>query len=731
MTLAAALFLFAAQTTSDAAADSRIEVRAMSLEKALPLIGAKLGVQMRAAPTLAKELVFASFTSRDAEAFRTQMAKTFAAEWRQDENGIWHMNRSSQLRAAEERANRQKQLEGMRKSMEKGRKAAALDAPFDAAAAETLVKDLKSFMALPRPNDNTYNAAYYSKARALDQRGPSQRIIRRILEKLPIELLIGDGSPDRTVYSTRPTKMQLPMPVDVMPEVKRYVLEQNMWAEAMSSAGLPENQEGMYTSLTYQKQRIDKSPGVITLVIQERWGSRQIALKAYDADGRQILDQSEGIGNMTAEDGEDLQKQMKENPRKFKIEFSPEAKRFSEVFDDNAVRRKAKGITTADYAAYFDVETRDPMSFGASEILQAVAKAENRNLIVRLDDNFFFLTYVNQIPDFAKEGEMDATILNYLTQSVEENGWTRMTPRDPEMTRRAFYDRKDLARALALVAQGGRLTVERQAELALITPDNPEMKPMFRLLSMVSESRMWGNDDFLRLYGTLTPAQRQAANSEQGLSFARLSEASMAVLNRLAYMSDEWRLQYNPSESLQETFKNGNDPNQELFYGGYLREPTFSLPNGLSRTGTIKIVSETKDKVKTGSTTRSWGAQEGEVMTAEEMANNSFQTSNPKRFPWAQDEWNQKNYDAMTLVNQQSVQIEIRFDDRITTNMTLTSDVPLEGGPYTLKTLPKTFRDAYLTELRRLEEQYKDQPIPDYGDYQPGGRRNTTPPPLR
>ncbi|RYG27646.1 hypothetical protein EON81_29810, partial [bacterium] len=328
------------------------------------------------------------------------------------------------------------------------------------------------------------------------------------------------------------------------------------------------------------------------------------------------------------------------------------------------------------------------------------ARSEGRNLVSRLDDSFFYLSNMGS-NDPGKPAEFDAAILGFTFQRAEENGWIRLAPKDLDQSEKVSYDRAALIRALQIVAQGGRMSVERQAELALVLPDSPDQKPLYRMIQMLSGNRSYGTDEFLRLYGTLTPAQRKAAQAEGGLSFGRLSEASFAVLNKIAFESDEWQLQYNPTPALQETFKDGRDPNRELFWNGYLREPTFALPNGITQAGTITIVDETKDKVKTGPVTRRWGTQEGEIMTAEDMANNWYQRQNPRRFPWMQDDWSRHNYDQMTVVNQQAVSLEVRFDARIAANSTMTSDVPLTGGPFTLKTLPKAFLDEFNATVQK------------------------------
>lgn len=735
MSLAAAVLLLALQGAQAAppatASEPRVEVRAMPLKRALPEIGRQLGVPMQASQAIGDELVLVSFTSHDAAAFRDQLAKAFAGEWRQDENGTWIFNRSTVLREQERKASHAQRLERMARQMARERKGADPNSAFDASNADGLVKDLKKFLEMPRPRDDQYDEKFYGKARDLDRRSPSNRVIRRIMDRLPIEALVPELEGTRLVYSTRPTKMQRPMPFDIMPDMRRYVQEQNVWAEAMDGSGISQDNEGpMYTSLQYRRERADKPPAVAVLIIQDRYGSRQVRVRAYDADGKQLLDENQGLNDWDQEANDTLQADMKAHPRKIKLEISPESQRFAEVFDYNQERRKAKGITVADAMPFMDVTARDPLSYGASDTVFSVARTEGRNIVARVDDTYFYLSSVGG-EDPAKPGDFDATFLNYFLQTTEENGWTRLIPKDLEQSRKAMYDRADLVRALQILAPGGRMTVERQAELALVLPDSPDQKPLYRMVQLFSGNRSWGVDEFLRLYGTLTPAQRKAAQGEDGLSFGRLSDASFAILNKIAYQSDEWQLQYNPTQALRETFKDGRDPNQDFFWNGYLREPTFALPDGITRAGTIKITDETKDKVKTGSVTRRWGDQEGEIMTAEEMANNWYQTQNPRRFPWSQDEWSRRNYDQMTLVNQQAVSLEVRFDPRIVANGNMTSDVPLAGGPFTMKSLPKAFLDEFNAAIRKLDEQYKDQPLPDPSDYQRYGNRNgggTAPP---
>ncbi len=482
----------------------------------------------------------------------------------------------------------------------------------------------------------------------------------------------------------------------------------------------------MYSSLQYRKERVETMPTLVLLSVRDQYGYRQISVKAFDAKGKAVLEENESPGGFYDPESEGAAKPDAKppEPETAKIEPSPEAKRFAEIFTRYGPDRE-KRARPEEYGPFLDVLKRDPLSYGASEALFAYARLKGRSLVVRAQDQ---LMYLSAAAKELGDKPFDFGILKYFCETTEEGGWLRMGPKDVADARRTFYDRKDLAAALAIAAAPGRATVERKAAMAMATPEDAQQRPAYSMVTAVSGGNEWGREDLLRLYGSLSPAQIAGAKREGGIPFSALGDVSREILRRFVYEGDEWQLQYEPSEAYRERMGERTNEEQNLFYGGYLREPTLAMPSGLPGGGKLRIVADLGDKVKTGPMTRRWGTQPGEILGAQELAQAWFEKENPRRFPWNQgNEWGKKNWDELTLVNQQSVALSLRFDERLTASATLTSDEPVEGGPYTMKTLPERFQESFRKAYAEIEKGYKDQPYPDPGDY--GGRRRGGPPP--
>lgn len=721
MILSALVLLTARQSAAQP-----LEIRAAPLGRALPEIGRALGEPMRAAPVVANELVIASIRERNPAAFRAVLAKIFAGDWRQDENGVWVFNRDEIARAAEARAEEEKRVAAVRKAIARDRAKAQLERNFDAGMAETLAKDVTKLGEMPRPKDGEFDAKYYGTVEKVTARGPGSRAMQRLMDLLPPEIVVGKPGEGRVVYSTRPTAMQRPMPFDIGPVIRDWTREQNLWSETMAmQPGSNQEQNVYYSELQYRKEMVTQIPAVVTVAIRDQYGNRSVALKAYDAKGKTLLETQGSPGNSF--DYENYQERTKEKPKEAetaKVTLSPESKRFAELFGMDIQSGKTK-FAPEEYAPFLDVEKRDPLSYGASDRLFALARSKGKSLLVRPSDNLMFFSF--GIPA-EMEKEFSFSFLDSMFDRTDEGGWLTMKPKDPAESRTTFYNRKDLATALAIAAKPGRMTVARQARMALATPEGAERFPAYSLVRLLMGSTRYGQDELLKLYGTLTDADLKRAGTEAGLPISALNERGREILRRYVYEGDEWRLQYIPTEEYQKRLGEGMNEEQQLVYGGYLQEATFALPNGLPGTGTIHITPDLADKVKTGPITHRWGTSEGEVLDADSLAREYFERENPRRFPWNQgnEEWNKKNWDALTLVNQESVRVEVRFDERMTANATLTSDVALAGGPFTVKTLPETFLKPFREAYARMEEQYKGQPYPDPNQY---GRRSSDPPP--
>ncbi|MER3495989.1 MAG: hypothetical protein C4320_03785 [Armatimonadota bacterium] len=692
---------------------------------------------MRASSAIKDEIgIFSLPPGTTGPDFRARLAKVFAGEWRQVEDGTWFFNRAPL--AAREEAQRES-----RRRKEESRKLLALavrnlsETPeLNGAAAEQLAKELRCIKAMMPSQDDyyTFNEAAYRRLSALENKGPAKRALFRVITALPPNLLAETPEEGRTVYSTVPTAMQKPMPVNVDAILDSYMREQNTWVDAL---GVRDDSSGvMYSSLESRRNRVTRPPSVVTITVENDYGTRQIELKAYDEKGEITLDGRTSVGELSRETEE-------ESPREaikdtFRVNSSPESQQLARL-----LKPEPQGLKKVDSSPFLDVVTKDPLSYAPSDFLLSYARAKGKGLMVRTSDNLFYLSFT--VPEKINANgvdEIDTQVLKSFMELENNNDWIYVTPRGDRGKRSRFFPREDLARALAIVTKPGRLTVDQQAALTLSIPPQAKESYLTRLLNRASgQGYLNIGDDMMRLYALLSREQRQLAESPHGLNISSLSVGQRELINKMVYQGSAWFLSYQPdysspegeeetAEDQQKRYQDLNE-DQNLFWNGYLREPTFSLPNGIPETTILRISRSVGDKLKTGPVSRPWGVQEGQTVEISELAQYMIEKENPRRFPWSQSDWNRKNIEQMRLVNQERVTMTIHFTKKIVGTSSMSSEENISEEIYSLNTLPKSFLDKYREAYTDLVKQFKDQPVHDYGYYDEDrwGRRRSSPPP--
>jgi hypothetical protein len=233
--------------------------------------------------------------------------------------------------------------------------------------------------------------------------------------------------------------------------------------------------------------------------------------------------------------------------------------------------------------------------------------------------------------------------------------------------------------------------------------------------------------DMLRLYGTLTGAQRHRAAEGEGIALGSLSPASLAIVHKMVYAS-MWghQIQYEPPRNADGSFQppaEGENP-WELYYNGLLSEPTESMPNGIPPRGTLKMTPDDNEVVFTGEVRRRNWTQPGQAMTAEDLGWQLFAASRKDLFPWMAEQeseysW-QPNLAEFRLGSRLKLDFKFQFTPSLSMQQTL-QDNDIQPGPaMPFDKLPESFRKRVAARIEEMKKQYKDQqPQPFRPRYRP------------
>ncbi|RYG67964.1 hypothetical protein EON77_15975, partial [bacterium] len=382
------------------------------MSEAIPKIGAAFGVPMRAAPSIGEEIGIFSLHGADLDGFKAWAAATLGAEWNLDRDGTLVLNRAPRAREAEFKAVEAKRVAQVHAWRVRHAERSVLTTGLDPAEAKRLRAEIDAWLAKPRrPEDQ--NPAYYRQYSAYVDRLPGGRLFARVLEAMPDAAFTGAAVPTRVVYSSRPVGRQLPLPFDPAPILRAYAAEANVWAD--TTANLPPSttvRGGRIPIVLGRRQEPVGAVPILVVSMNVNFGLGSPEVAVYDESGRRVVRESGFVGDTyeeadTADPGE---RKAKSEATKFPVVLSEESKAFAAAHFPPAGQPANPAVARP----FLDVERRDPLSYGASDGLFALARAKGKSLISRGGDDLVLVFQQRE------SGESNVTALNYFGFEVKE-----------------------------------------------------------------------------------------------------------------------------------------------------------------------------------------------------------------------------------------------------------------------------------------------------------------------
>ena len=523
---------------------------AMPLARLLPALGRSAGVDLAAAGNVAKDVALIKVKDAPLGEILRRLAEEDGAEVEATKTGFRIVKTP-----ASERKERQAALAGrvasLRLALDQTAKSLAL--PADEAAYRALYPKLAADAKANRGGGWVRSGTDTPRARM-----PLNRAAMRAVQAIPVEILADLQEGDRIVYSSRPTRLQRPMPA-LNAIMKSFAKEQGAWAAAAAKS--PPVEPGDYTEDPFRNvAALDGPPGraVLTLSRGNSADAALVRIVMLDARGEDLGMASYGIASREMQDGmAELQKPTDPTP----VPTSPETRTLME-----GLPRMGGGgapvATPAAVALLSQPETRDPLSFGATDLVRDMAG--ERPLVAVLPDPAWLSGLL--APGGLKRS--DRGFLGSLVAAREDDGWLLVHPREPETARRNRVDRAALGRFVRTVVAQRRVPLDAYAAYAWTASEAPsDVVGVF--VAMMLEGGTFNPDvdwRVLRLYGSLSPTDRQTmvAGGKKGwatLSKAQRSLASWIVNHGVGSLQGEVGREY-PSINLM------MEPT-ELFAAGY------------------------------------------------------------------------------------------------------------------------------------------------------------------
>lgn len=389
------------------------------------------------------------------------------------------------------------------------------------------------------------------------------------------------------------------------------------------------------------------------------------------------------------------------------VALSPLASEFASLLRTNMRMGKSMPPSKELKAALLQPERADPLGLTAFESVTALARHEGRNVIAFPGD-FTFAFGSMPVPG-ASGQQLDRhptlaeieRMMRVFFRRTDRDGFWILTDSSPFGGAEPM-PRPLLGQFLRGVDRVGRLDLNLRIQLAMLSTDEriSQVPLLFAQIINGSQSRFdsftaW---DALRLLGSLTPAQNQAARTAEGIPLGGLSAEQRADIGRIVFSQ--------PYVSLNLTAKPNRRPEDyNLFYSGAMREATFALGEGILPTGRlyVEVREEMTGQLEPFERERGFGMTS--ISSPEEMAmmQHSIE-SNDAGYAWTRPKdpaAAQKLLDNIQMGRRTTISMRIQFNDEVQWGESIADFEVMRKG-VKMAEMPEAFRKRFDQHLKML-----------------------------
>jgi hypothetical protein len=703
-------------------------------EKLFEELSERVGVRLATAPQTAGEVLLIHVRDVPLHELMAQIALSASAEWREEE-GLYRLVRPAALARREAQEEARRQGEWIR---------------------EVTLRAVSQFREKPMTLERAREvvAAASDSTSPMVQRlnvasdTPAARALVALVHALDPVQLAQMGRHERVVYSTSPTRMQLPFPQQAQPVLQQFLRDQAIYnqvepVEGRVAGSFSVHQSGNGFSLSSGDKdrgpgRTDSGIGLALLTIRRINQQYMIGFIALDGKGLPIAAHESSL--MVHGPPEKVEVQ---DPRADRVEFTPEALAYFQLIDHrlsgprgSMSTRFAMGpfqgvnfelgwrqafdprhLTAELRQKLLDPVTFEPLSLGFGEPLIAVADSEKRNLVACLPDIFM----IRGAYRFKRGIRIDEVIpfsSTFGLQLRRSEGWLTFLPNNPASARAARVNRESLRTLIRAATTARVVSLDAFADYASNIGESAGQSidvPLLRVFNPSAATTLerlrFDNYRALRFYAGLGPSHRQVVRTGGSITVANLPPASRQALQELIFFD---------LQAFHVTASGSSLHNQELlpFFGMLPQfERTVVMPNGLP--GNIEI--RYQPSVEAIAYAYDPKLEVGEVLKAETLASDMFISTDGEL---TADFGTPPTYSLYAPARRYTYTIQIMIDEKRPATIRLTDDLidpsaRLQG----FDTLPAEFRSRVLAAVEYLRQRHAESSFTDRS------RPTTGPPP--
>ena len=361
----------------------------------------------------------------------------------------------------------------------------------------------------------------FAQLDVMNARSPLGRFTRRLIDAMGAKELASLPQGQRLVFSTRPTRVQRPMPLknlDSLPATFRA--EQNRYVKAVEAKGDP-GMQGQFISGFDFVQPVPVNPAKISLVIDNRNPHQLFILVTFhDANGEIMLSTR---GSLTRDAFETPPVIDPKSPRIPLSESSLLRLRVS---------RTTSIVTDQDRKPFQDLVADEPLEFVHGDALRAWSRAANKPIFALLPDSAIGWTSRTDNMTISS----NRASLSRSTSIREERSRFILRPLEPASARQARANRAALTAYIRECLKAGRSTLAAQMNLARATRSGfGNSGDWFIRLALPPMHPSLDSLMVLKLVALGPQSQRQALLEGRSLSLSALTREQATLAHDLVF----------------------------------------------------------------------------------------------------------------------------------------------------------------------------------------------------
>jgi hypothetical protein len=335
--------------------------------------------------------------------------------------------------------------------------------------------------------------------------------------------------------------------------------------------------------------------------------SPEVKLKVYDQRGAVIVQASETMGSNWYEEVVAMGEEGEEAPPKEAQEKITDADRTLIQFSEKSKILSSLNPGEGEMSITFppallellsDPVTNDPLGFHHTDMVHAIAKAKDLDVVANLSDSDMDMFSMGMEERGVTVGQAYNAIKNEGNSSVTEaDGWMTITPADPIVARERRQDRVALKAFITTVRQEGTASLDAIATFAVSSPKPDFESGLILYLFAFAPSTLQGlmgdtmDWDTLQLYASMLPTQKSSLRQGGRVPFGTLTTQARNILTRMSFSS---RARIQPAADLQKATELPFFAGMiGAMFGGsersFTEEPTEVMPNGLPPDGAVEL----------------------------------------------------------------------------------------------------------------------------------------------